>query len=307
VKVVPSAEVSAALAGGDAVVALETSVVAQGLPAPRNAECVDRMSAAIRASGAVPAWTGVVAGELRVGLSGDELAAFAEPGRASKVARRDLPFAAAAGGLGATTVSTTIWAASRAGIAVAATGGIGGVHPGTGDVSADLIELSRTPVLLVCAGPKSIVDPVATAERLEELGVAVVGYRCDRLPFFLALDGGVELDQRVDDPEAAARLVAAMRDLGTPSAVLLCNPVPPAAAMDPSVVAGAVRACEEAAVRDGVRGKALTPFLLACLAERTGGASLEANLALLEANARLAGEVAAAAALSAARSSRSPS
>jgi pseudouridine-5'-phosphate glycosidase len=286
--------VAAARAGGGAVVALETSVVAQGIPFPRNAECVDRMSAAIRASGAVPAWTGVVDGELRVGLSSGELAAFAEPGRASKVARRDLPHAAAAGGLGATTVSTAIWAAWRTGIAVAATGGIGGVHPGTGDVSADLVELSRTPVLLVCAGPKSIVDPLATAERLEELGVAIVGYRCDRLPFFLSTDAGIELDQRVDDPAVAARLVAAMRDLGTPSAILLCNPLPSGSAMDPSVVAEAVRSCEEAAAREGVRGKALTPFLLSCLAERTGGASLEANLALLEANARVAGEVAAA-------------
>jgi pseudouridine-5'-phosphate glycosidase len=150
-------------------------------------------------------------------------------------------------------------------------------------------------VLLVCSGPKSIVDPVATAERLEELGVAIVGYRCDRLPFFLALDAGVELAHRVQDAESAARLVHAMRDLETPSAVLLCNPVPAGAAMDPASVAAAVRTCEQVAARQGVRGKALTPFLLSCVAERTAGASLEANLALLESNARLAGEVAAAA------------
>jgi pseudouridine-5'-phosphate glycosidase len=296
VSLVPSEEVAAALADGRAVVALETSVVAQGLPSTSNAECVERMGAAIREAGAVPAWVGVLAGEIRVGLSDDELRALAEPGVAAKVARRDLPFATASGGPGATTVSSTIWAAGRAGISVAATGGIGGVHPGSGDVSADLAELARSPILLVCSGPKSIVDPAATAERLEELGVAIVGYRCDRLPFFLAREVDVELDQRVDDAATAAGVLHAMRALAAPSGVVLCNPVPTDAAMDAAEVAEAVRDCELAATREGVRGKALTPYLLSCLAERTGGASLRANLALLESNARLAGEVAVAAA-----------
>jgi pseudouridine-5'-phosphate glycosidase len=296
--VAPSEEVRAALGAGGAVVALETSVIAQGLPPPRNVDCLRAMTGAVRAAGAVPAWTGVVDGTIRVGLSDGELAAFAEPGRASKVARRDLPVAIARGGLGATTVSTTVWAAARIGIGVGATGGIGGVHPGTGDVSADLVELSHTPVLLVCSGPKSIVDPVATAERLEELGVAIVGYRCDRLPFFLAADSGVDLDDRVDDPASAARLLDALRGLEAPSGILLCNPVPAGRAMDAGEVAEAVRWCEAAAGRDGVRGKALTPYLLSCLGERTGGRSLETNLALLESNARLAGEVAVAAATS---------
>jgi len=294
--IVLAEEVRQALGGDAAVVALETSVIAQGLPSPRNLECVDRMDAAVRTSGAVPAWIGVVDGEVRVGLDAGTLEAFAEPGRAAKVARRDLPFALAAGGLGGTTVSTTIWAAERAGVPVAATGGIGGVHPGTGDVSADLVELSRTRILLVCSGPKSIVDPVATAERLEELGVAIVGYRCERLPFFLAAASDVELDQRVEDPTTAARLVHALWRLEASSAVLLCNPIPDDHAMDAGVVAEAVRACEADAERDRVHGKAVTPFLLGCVARRTGGASLEANLALLEANARLAGEVAVAAA-----------
>ncbi|HEX6332219.1 MAG TPA: pseudouridine-5'-phosphate glycosidase [Actinomycetota bacterium] len=293
--VVPSLEVERALEGDAAVVALETSVVAQGLPSPRNLECVERMTAAVRASGAVPAWTGVVDGEVRVGLEDEVLSAFAEPGRAAKVARRDLSGALATGGLGATTVSSTIWAAAALSIPLAATGGIGGVHPGTGDVSADLAELSRSRILLVCSGPKSIVDPVATAERLEELGVALVGYATDRMPFFLALDAGVELDQRVDDPASAGALVRAMWELPSPGAVLLCNPIPSEHAMDAGEVAAAVRGCGEAATLNGVRGKALTPFLLSCVAERTGGASLEANLALLEANARLAGEVAVAA------------
>ena len=286
------------------MVALETSVVSQGLPTPRNLECVERMNAAIRSSGATPAWIGVMRGEVVVGLSADELQAFAEPGSATKVTRRDLPVAIASGGLGATTVSSTIWAAHRAGIRVGATGGIGGVHPrnrdGGGDVSADLVELARTPVLLVCSGPKSIVDPVATAERLEELGVAVVGYACWRLPFFLAREAPVDLEDRVDEPAEAARIARALGELDGAAAVLLCNPVPERFAMDAGVVEEAVRACERIAEREGVRGKAVTPYLLSCLSERTDGESLEANLALLESNARLAGEVAAAA--SAARS-----
>jgi pseudouridylate synthase len=292
----PSNEVAVALAGGAGIVALETSVVSQGLPSPRNLECVERMTGAISSAGAVPAWVGVVDGEVVVGLSPEELEVFGEPGRATKVARRDLPFAVAAGGLGATTVSSTIWAAHRAGIQVAATGGTGGVHPGSGDVSADLLELARTPILLVCSGPKSIVDPLATTERLEELGVSVIGYRCDRLPFFLATEAAVELDDRVDDPDQAALVVQALGALEARAAVLLCQPVPSAFSMDASVVEDAVGVCERAAAAEGIRGKARTPFLLSCLAERTGGRSLEANLALLEANARLAGEVAAASA-----------
>jgi pseudouridylate synthase len=296
-RIVLGEDVRRALEGDGAVVALETSVIAQGLPVPRNLECVERMDAAVRAGGAVPAWVGIVDGAVHVGLDAGALAAFAEPGRAAKVARRDIPFAVAAGGLGSTTVSATIWAASLAGIPVAATGGIGGVHPGSGDVSADLLELARTKILLVCSGPKSIVDPLATAERLEELGVAIVGYRCERLPFFLASFSEVDLDQRVEDPATAARVVRAMWQVGASSSVLLCNPVPPGHAMDPAEIAAAVRACEDAAAEARVRGKALTPFLLGCLAERTGGRSLEANLALLESNARLAGEVAVAAAI----------
>jgi pseudouridine-5'-phosphate glycosidase len=267
--------------------------VGQGLPPPRNLECVEAMSGAIRESGAVPAWIGVVDGAVVVGLSEEQLRAFAEPDRAAKVARRDLPFALAQGGLGATTVSSTIWAARRAGIVVAATGGTGGVHPRSGDVSADLLELARTRILLVSSGPKSIVDPVATAERLEELGVGVVGYRCDRLPFFLAREAPVELDQRIEDPAGAVALIRELVAMDAEAGVLLCNPIPQGAAMDAGVVAEAVTACEAEADRRGVRGKDVTPFLLSCLAERTGGASMDANLVLLEENARLAGQIAA--------------
>jgi pseudouridylate synthase len=294
-------EVRAALRDGIGVVALETSVIGQGLPAPQNGECAERMSGAIRGSGAVPAWIGVVDGMLAVGLSEEELRRFAEPGAAAKVARRDVPVSVAIRGLGATTVSATVWAAAKAGIAVAATGGIGGVHPGDDpDVSADLLQLARTPGLLVCSGPKSIIDPAATAEKLEELGVALVGYGVDRLPFFLVREAPVELEHRVDTPAEAAEIARAREDLGIASTVLLCNPVPAEHAMDADEIAGAVRESETRAEREGVHGKARTPFLLAAVAELTGGRSLRANLALLEDNARVAGLVAAS--LSGARS-----
>jgi pseudouridine-5'-phosphate glycosidase len=290
----PSEEVRAALDEGRPVVALETSVLAQGLPAPRNLEAGAAMELAVRRGGAVPAWVAVEGGAVLIGATGEELERLASAGGAVKVARRDLPVAVASGLLGATTVSAALWAAHRVGIEVLATGGIGGVHPGTGDVSADLGQLARTAGLVVCSGPKSIVDPVATAERLEELGVALVGYRCHRLPFFLVREAPVELEHRVETPEEAARVADARRDLGVGAAVLLCNPIPEEAAMEAGAVAAAAEACQREAERLGVRGKAVTPFLLACLAERTGGASLEANLVLLEANAELAGRVARA-------------
>ena len=276
------------------VVALETSVIGQGLPHPRNLECIERMGAAIRTSGALPAWIGTVDGSLKVGLSAEELERFAESGAAVKVARRDVPMALATGALGATTVSATIWAAHLAGIVVGATGGIGGVHPGDGDVSADLLELARTAVFLVCSGPKSIIDAVATVDRLEELGVALVGYGVDRLPWFLAREApGIELEHRVDTPADAARLARTLTDLRAESAILLCNPIPAADAMDGEEVAAASREAERRAERDGVHGKDRTPYLLSALADITGGRSLDANLALLEDNARVAGEVAA--------------
>jgi pseudouridine-5'-phosphate glycosidase len=288
-------EVREALADGTGVVALETSVIGQGLPFPRNRDCVVRMSGAIRATGAIPAWIGAVEGAVVVGLDDAQLERFVEPGAAVKVARRDLPVAAATGALGATTVSATVWAARAAGIAIGATGGIGGVHPGDGDVSADLLELARTPVLLVCSGPKSIIDAAATAEKLEELGVALVGYGVDRLPWFLAREApGVELEHRVDTPDEAAAIARATAALGVGAATLLCNPIPASAAMDAEEVAAASLEAEARAERDGVTGKARTPYLLAALAELTGGRSLEANLALLQDNARVAGEVAVA-------------
>ena len=298
-----SDEVAMAIAAGRAVVGLETSVIGQGLPYPRNLECVERMETAIRGTGAVPGWIGVVDGAVRVGLERPELERFAEPGTAIKVARRDVPIAVASGSLGATTVSATIWAAHRAGIGMAATGGIGGVHPGPRpDVSADLFELGRTPIVLVASGPKSIVDPAATAEKLEELGVALVGYGVDRLPFFLAREVPVELEHRVDTPIAAAAIARADRSLGAQTAIVLCNPIAPEHALDRDELMAATARAETRMHEAGIAGKAVTPFLLRVLAEETRGRSLDANLVLLEDNARLAAEVAVA--ISAATSER---
>jgi pseudouridine-5'-phosphate glycosidase len=187
-----------------------------------------------------------------------------------------------------------LWAAAAAGIEVAATGGIGGVHLGSGDVSADLLELARTPGTLVCSGPKSIVDPGATLERLEELGVAVVGYRCDRLPFFVVRDVGLPLEHRVQTPEEVAAFAAARAALGVDSTLLVCNPIAEDAALEADEVDAAVRTCVGRASDRGVSGKALTPFLLSCMAEVTDGRSLEANLSLLRSNAGLAGRIASA-------------
>jgi pseudouridine-5'-phosphate glycosidase len=301
VTVIVSDDVAMAVAGGRPVVALETSVVGQGLPVPHNQECVERMSTAIAEHGAVAAWTGLVDGAVIVGLDQAQLDRFATSGAAIKVARRDMPFALAMGQLGATTVSATIWAAARAGIPIAATGGIGGVHPGERpDVSADLFELATTPVAMVCSGPKSIVDPELTVERLEELGVAVVGYRTGVLPFFLAPDAGVALEHRVEDPASAAAVADAQLRADLPGAVVFCNPVPAEHAMDAGEVRRVTAAAQERLESAGVAGKDVTPFLLATIAELTDGRSITANLHLLEDNARVAGAIAVA--LSAARS-----
>lgn len=291
-RVALSPEVAGAMGSGAPVVALETSVLAQGLPDPHNRRAAERMAAAIEARGAVPAWMWVDQGKVRVGARPQERDRLLAGG-AVKTARRDLPAVLAGGGLGTTTVSATLWAARAAGIEVVATGGIGGVHPGTGDVSTDLLELAGTPVTVVCSGPKSILDPEATMERLDELGVGVVGYRCSNLPFFLVREAPPTLDHRVETTAEVAGIIRARRDLGLRSATLVCNPVPESAALPADEIADIVARCAEQAAARGVVGKDLTPHLLACLAERTGGASIDANLALLESNAALAAEIAA--------------
>jgi pseudouridine-5'-phosphate glycosidase len=290
--VVVSKEVRAALSGGRGVVALETSVLAQGLPSPTNLEAMRSMTAAVRDVGAEPAWISIAAGQVLVGSDEDLLVRLATDGTAMKVARRDLPMAVAGGGLGATTVSATLWAAHQAGIEIAATGGIGGVHRGAGDVSADHLELARTPGTLVCSGPKSIVDPVATMERLEELGIGVIGYRSEYLPFFLVRETAVALDHVARDAGEVAAAARARATLGIDSTLLVCNPIPEEMAMPSDEVATAVRTCQERAQHEGIAGKRVTPFLLSCVAEMTKGRSIEANLALLESNAHLTAEIA---------------
>ncbi len=287
---VPSEEVRGALEENRPVVALETSVISHGLPDPWDGRAAEAMDRAIREEGAVPAWVWTEGGRLRVGASADDLARLTPD--AAKVARRDLPSALASGALGGTTVSATIWTARRAGIEVAATGGIGGVHPGSGDVSADLAELARTPVTLVASGPKSILDPVATLERLEELGVALLGYQTDRLPFFFVRDSGLALEHRAERPEDVAEVVRSRRALEMDGALLVCNPIPENAALDQATVSEAATRCRARAEAEIVGGKELTPFLLGCLADITDGATLEANLSLLESNAGLAAKIA---------------
>jgi pseudouridine-5'-phosphate glycosidase len=281
-----------ALEEGRPAVALETSVLAQGLPPPRNLEAAEAMDGAVRRSGAEPAWVWVEGGAVRVGATLDELRKLTGSAEAAKVAKRDVPLVAAAGGLGATTVSATAWAARTAGIEVAATGGIGGVHHGSADVSADLLELARAPMTLVCSGPKSILDPASTLERLDELGIAILGYRCDALPFFVVRETELPLEHRAEGPDQVARAAGVASELGT--TLLVCNPVPEAVALDASEVAVAVEGCHERAREAGITGKAVTPFLLRCLGEATAGRSVTANVALLESNAALAGEIAAA-------------
>ncbi len=288
-----SDEVREACAERRPVVALETSVLSQGLPPPHNLESAYAMDRAVRDEGAIPAWTAIEGQQVRVGLGEGDLERFCDRALPiAKVARRDLAAALARGGMGATTVSATLWIAAQLGIDIMATGGIGGVHPHSGDVSADLLEMARLPGLVVCAGPKSIVDPVATLERLEELGVLVVGYGTDRLPFFIVRDAGLALEHVVASPREGAALARMRRALGVSSAVLLCQPVGEAHALPLRKVEDAVRECEARAAAHGVTGKAVTPFLLSTLALVTGGASLSANLALLHANATLAARIA---------------
>jgi pseudouridine-5'-phosphate glycosidase len=297
VRILP--EVAAALHGGRPVVALESSVLAQGLPVPANREAADRMVKAVAARGAVPAIAAVVSGTPTAGITDEELERFLRRDGVIKVSGRDLPVAMARRLDGATTVSATLAIAHAAGIQLFATGGIGGVHrapagdgAGAYDESADLVELARTPMVVVCAGAKSILDLAATNERLETLGVPVVGYRTSELPGFFTAETGIALGARADSPAEVAAIYRASRAMGRPGAVLVVQPPPPDASLPREQVDAAVAAAVEGAAREGVRGGGLTPYLLAEMERMTGGQSLGANLALLEANASLAAEIA---------------
>jgi pseudouridine-5'-phosphate glycosidase len=287
-------DVAAALAAGRPVVALESSVLAQGLPAPANREAAMRMTTAVRSAGAVPAVTAVAGGRLHVGLTDATLERFLTAG-ARKVSARDLGPAIAAGTDGSTTVAGTLAICAAAGLDVFATGGIGGVHRGAPyDESADLLELGRTSAVVVCAGAKSILDLPATLERLETHGVTVIGYRTNEFPGFFTPRTGLPVPSTADSAAEIARAFRAARAIGRPGAVLVVQPPLAEAALDGAIVERAVAAALAEADSAGVRGGAVTPFLLAAVERATAGRSLAANIALLESNARLAGEISAA-------------
>ena len=274
-------------------VALETAFLSSGLPEDVCIPTATAMAAAVRAHGAEPAFVGVIGGMPVVGVDEEGLDRLAGSGK--KLSTRDLPLAAAGGEDGGTTVSGTLFLAHRAGLDVVATGGIGGLHPGSPhDESADLIELSRTPVTLVCSGAKAILDLPATIERLETLGVTVVGFGTDEMPAFWSGESGLPLTRRIETPEEAAAVGREARALGLPGAVLVCVPPPPGEALSKGESDLAVAHALEEAGTLGIAGAELTPFLLARVAEITDGRSLRANRALLENNAAVAAQIALA-------------
>lgn len=288
-------DVATALAEGRPVVALESSVLAQGLPIPANREAADRMTRAVSTRGAVPAITAVVRGTPTVGLEPDELERFLKRDGIRKVSARDIPIAVASGVDGATTVAAAIALAALGGVTVFSTGGIGGVHRGAPiDESADLLELSQTRVICVCSGAKSILDLRATWERLETLGIPVVGYRTDELPGFFTASTGIRLTARAESAADIATMFQAHVAFGRTQALLVVNPPPPEHAMTRADVDVAVGRALAEATRAQVGGPALTPFLLESMAKSTAGTSLPANLALLESNAAVAADIAAA-------------
>ena len=288
-------EVANALLEERAVVALESTVIAHGLPRPENLQTANRLEAIVRDAGATPATIAILDGKLFAGLDDAQIRLLAHGNDIRKISTRDISIAVARGWNGATTVASTIWIAQRAGIQVFATGGIGGVHRGSlPDVSADLPELARTPIIVVCSGAKIVLDLPATREWLETHGVTVVGYQCDELPAFYSRQSGLPIDARAESPEDVAGIFRAQRSLGLESALLVVVPVP----REFEVPAEALRQVLTTALEDaewkGINGAALTPFLLSQMAERSGGATLRANIALLENNARVAAEIARA-------------
>jgi pseudouridine-5'-phosphate glycosidase len=288
-------EVAAALENGGPVVALESTIIAHGLPRPDNARVARELEARVREHGAVPATIAMLDGEVRVGLDDAALDAMATRDDVAKLSARDLPLAAARGATGATTVAATAHLAARAGIRLFATGGLGGVHreaSETWDESADLVALSRTDICVVCAGVKSILDVPATLERLETLGVGVAGYGTDRFPGFYLADSGSPVPWRLDSPEEAAAAIRARAELGVEGALVVANPLDEQ--LDPALHERVLAEALEAAARERVRGRDVTPFLLARFHAGTGGESLRANVRLVLRNAELAARIAVA-------------
>lgn len=296
-RVVIHPEVRDALEAGQAVVALESTIIAHGMPYPANLETAKRVEGVVRRHGAIPATIAVLNGHIHVGLCDHELEQIARAKHVRKVSRRDLPVVLALAEMGATTVAGTMCCASMAGIRVFVTGGIGGVHrqgETTMDVSADLTELARTSVAVVCAGAKAILDLRRTLEVLETHGVPVIGYGTEEFPAFYCRMSGLPVDRRIDAPEQVADVMRMKWSLRLDGGLLITVPVPESHAMSAEEVDGVIASALEDAERRGIRGKDVTPFLLANIVERTGGRSLETNIALVENNARVGAEIAVA-------------
>ncbi len=293
-----SPEVDKALREGRAVVALESTIISHGMPYPQNVETALRVEQTIRDNGAVPATVAVIGGRLKAGCTPEEIEYLGKKGQAvTKASRRDLPVLIARGEDGATTVTTTMIIAAMAGIKVFATGGIGGVHRGaqqTFDISADLEELASTPVMVICAGAKSILDLGLTLEYLETKGVPVIGYGTDELPAFYTRHSGFGVDYRIDTPEELAAMFQAKLDCGLKGGVLVTNPIPEQFSMPKDVIDRAIEQALHEADEQGIHGKQTTPFLLARIKDLTGGDSLAANIQLVLNNARLAARTAVA-------------
>ena len=291
IRVLP--HIATALCAGRPVVALESSVLAQGLPVPQNREAAQRMIGAVERGGAVAAITAVVRGTPTVGLDDEELERFLERDGIRKVSARDIPFAMAKRIDGATTVAASLLLAHVVGIDVFATGGIGGVHRDAPfDESADLTEFARTPLIVVCAGPKSVLDLPATMERLESLGVPVVGYRTEEVPGFFSVETGLRLEHQVADAAEVATMYHAHRALGRSQAILVMQPPPASNALNRASVESAIQEAQLQAKAHGIVGAAVTPYLLSAVSRLTEGRSLDANLALLQHNAALAADIA---------------
>ena len=286
-------EVAAAIDAKQPVVALESTVIAHGLPRPINLETARRLEAIVREAGATPATIAIIDGRLTVGINGEQLRHLAESSDVKKISTRDIPIAVAQGWTGATTVASTAWIAQRAGIEVFATGGIGGVHRGAlPDVSADLPELARTSIIVVCSGAKIVLDLPATREWLETHAVTVVGYRCDELPAFYSRRSGLAIDVRADSAEQVTQIFHTQQALGISSALLVTVPVPEEFEVPAEQLQDVLDEAIAHAEQNNITGRELTPFLLAQMAQRSGGATLRANIALLENNARVAAEIA---------------
>ena len=291
-------EVAEAIAQGKPVVALESTIISHGMPYPQNVQTALEVERIIRENGAVPATIAIIGGRLKAGLTEEEIQYFGKKGQAiHKASRRDLAVLCARGEDGATTVATTMIIAHMAGISIFATGGIGGVHRGaetTMDISADLEELAQTPVMVVCAGAKSILDLGLTLEYLETKGVPVIGYGTEELPAFYTRQSGFDVDYRIDTPEELAAAFKAGRDMGLKGGMLVTNPIPEEFSMPKAVIDEAIDRAIAECNEQGIHGKATTPFLLARVAELTGGDSLASNIRLVYNNAAVAARTAAA-------------